>query len=166
MITEDQLSKKQLIFCKEYLISMNATESAIKAGFSEKTASSQGSRLLKNVKVKAYIDEQLRQRAEKLDITPNRILEELGHIAFFNISNIYDGMTLKEISDLPKDVTRAIQSVKTRVEKTDGDTFAEVMEVKSNDKLRAIELLMKHMGMFAVDNEQSKQAQDITVEIT
>lgn len=152
-----ELTEKQLIFAKEYLVSMNSTESAKKAGYSEKTAYSQGCRLLKNVKIKSYIDKSLKERASKLDITPNRILEELSHIAFFNISNIFDGSTLKEVADLPQSVTRAISSVKSRVEKTDGETFSEVMEIKSNDKLKALEMLMKHLGMYEADNGQSKK---------
>lgn len=156
MIKDSELKEKQLIFAKEYLVSMNATESAIKAGYSEKTAYSQGCRLLKNVKVKAYIDYHLKDRASKLDITPNRILEELGHIAFFDISNIYDGITLKEVSELPESITRAISGIKSRLEKTDGENISEVIEIKSNDKLRALEMLMKHLGMYEADNSQSK----------
>ena len=153
MIRDEELTKKQLIFAKEYLVSMNSTESAIKAGFSKKTASSQGSRLLKNVKVKAYIEEQLLQRASKLDITPNRIIEELGHIAFFNINNIFDGMTLKEISHMPENVTRAISSIKARTTKEADGSFAEITEIKANDKIRALEMLGKYLGMFIEKKE-------------
>jgi len=156
MKENDKLSKKQLIFCKEYLVCMNATEAATKAGYSQKSAYSQGVRLLKDARIKQYIDKRLMDRAEKLDITPNRILEELGHIAFFNISSIFDGMSLKEIDSLPENVTRAIGSVKSKTEKS-GDGFAEVTEVKSNDKLKALEMLMKHLGMYEKDNEQLKQ---------
>lgn len=116
MKENDKLSKKQLIFCKEYLVCMNATESAIKAGYSQKSAYSQGVRLLKDARIKQYVDKRLMDRAEKLDITPNRILEELGHIAFFDISSIFNGMTLKEIDSLPENVTRAIGSVKSRMD--------------------------------------------------
>lgn len=156
MIKDSDLTKKQLMFSKEYLISMNSTESAIKAGFSKHTASSQGSRLLKNVKVRAYVDEQLLQRASKLDITPNRILEELGHIAFFDISNIFNGYTLKEIDQLPENVRRAINSVKVREEKGQaGEVMAELTEFKTNDKLKALEMLGKHLGMFIEKKEIS-----------
>lgn len=165
MISDSDLTEKQLIFAKEYLVSMNATESAKLAGYSEKTAYSQGCRLLKNVKVKAYIDYYLKERASKLDITPNRILEELGHIAFFDIGNIYDGISLKEIDNLPENVRRAISGIKSRMEKSDGENVAEIVEIKSNDKLKAIEMLMKHLGMYAVDNEQNKSDTNVTLEI-
>jgi len=158
MINDSDLTEKQLIFAKEYLVCMNATESAIKAGYSGKTAYSQGCRLLKNVKVKAYVDEHLKERALQLDITPNRILEELGHIAFFNISNIFDGYTLKHMEKLPESVTRAISSIKIREERGQAsEVIADLTEVKANDKLKALEMLMKHLGMFGADNEQGKQ---------
>lgn len=162
MINDSDLKEKQLIFAKEYLVCMNATESALKAGYSKKTAYSQGCRLLKNVKVREYIDYHLQDRASKLDITPNRILEELGHIAFFNIDNIFDGMTLKEINQLPESVARAISSIKVRKEKQEGGDFAETMEIKSNDKLKAIEMLMKYLGMYEKDNAQSKTENNAT----
>jgi len=156
MIKDSDLNEKQLIFAKEYLVCMNATQSALKAGYSSKSSYSQGCRLLKNDKVRQYIDYHLKDRASKLDITPNRILEELGHIAFFDINNIFDGMTLKEINQLPDSVTRAISGIKTRNEKQPEGDFAEIVEIKSNDKLRALEMLMKHLGMYEADNEQGK----------
>lgn len=161
MIKESDLNEKQIIFCKEYLVSMNATESAIKAGYSKKTAYSQGCRLLKDVRIKTFIDEQLYERASKLDITPNRILEELGHIAFFDISNIYDGISLKEIDSLPENITRAISGIKSRMEKSEGENVAEIVEIKSNDKLKALEMLMKHLGMFT-----EKIVADVTTQNT
>lgn len=164
MINESDLTEKQLIFAKEYLVSMNATESAIKAGYSKKTAYSQGCRLLKNVKIKQYIDEQLKERASKLDITPNRILEELGHIAFFDISNIYDNSKLINIDDLPESISRAISGIKVREEKNGNITVADIIEVKSNDKLRALEMLMKHLGMYEADNSQSAVTVEVEIE--
>lgn len=165
MIKEDELTDKQLIFAKEYLVCMNSTESAKKAGYSEKTAYSQGCRLLKNAKLKAYIEQSLQDRASKLDITPNRLLEELSHIAFFNISNIFNGSSLKEIDTLPENVTRAISGIKSRMEKSDGENVCEVIEIKSNDKLKAIEMLMKHLKMFDTPKEDpADMVNNITIE--
>jgi len=156
MSIESKLTGKQLIFCKEYLIDYNATRSAIQAGYSEKTADSQGSRMLKNVKVKAYLDEMTAERADRLEITADRILEEIKHIAFFDIRNIFDGNSLKQVSDLDDKTARALNSVKSRIEKMDGENFAEVVEVKSNDKLKALDMLSKHIGLYERDNEQGR----------
>ncbi|NOQ31814.1 MAG: terminase small subunit [Helicobacteraceae bacterium] len=165
MSKEHDLTKKQLIFCKEYLVDMNATRAIIEAGYSKNSAETQGSRMLRNVKVKAYIDKMTDDRAERLDITADRVLEEIAHIAFFDIRNIFDGSSLKEVDKLDDKTARAISSVKSRIEKSDGENFAEVIEVKSNDKLKALDMLSKHLGLYERDNEQGKDSNNIEIEI-
>ena len=67
IVAENKLTAKQQRFCDEYLIDLNATQAAIRSGYSEKTAYSQGQRMLKNVEVKAYLDSELeRIRSEKI----------------------------------------------------------------------------------------------------
>lgn len=68
------ITPKQQLFVKEYLVDLNATQAAIRAGYSEKTAASQGERLLRNVEVAAYIKEQLNKRMNKVDITAEYVL--------------------------------------------------------------------------------------------
>lgn len=151
------LTPKQLIFCKEYLIDMNATRASIEAGYSKHSADSQGSRMLKNVKVKAYIDKHSRKRLEKLDITADKVMQELANIAFFDPRKMFnENSGLIEIQDLDDATAKAIGTIKLRKEKMDSDTFAETMEVKPNDKLKALDMIMKNMGMYEKDNEQSK----------
>lgn len=75
------LTPKQARFVDEYLIDLNATQAAIKAGFSEKTAYSLGQRLLKNVEVRAAISARQAARAERTEITQDRVLQELWAIA-------------------------------------------------------------------------------------
>ena len=152
------LTSKQQIFCKEYLVSNNATEAAIRAGYSGKSAKSQASRMLTNVNVRAYIDKHQAERAKKLDITADKVLQEIANVAFFDIRNIYDGSSLKEIADLDENTSRAIAGVKARVERgEDGSNVAEIVEVKSNDKLKALDMLSKHLGLYEKDNAQSNQ---------
>lgn len=79
------LTAKQERFVAEYLIDLNATQAAIRAGYSEKTATEQGSRLLTNVKVQEAIAEGQNKTAEKLEITKQRIVDELAKIAFADI---------------------------------------------------------------------------------
>lgn len=69
------MTRKQKLFIKEYLTDLNATRAAISAGYSEKTAAAQGSRLLINVNVKAKLDQSLAKRAEKLDISAEYVLK-------------------------------------------------------------------------------------------
>lgn len=158
-----KLTAKQLIFCKEYLIDKNATRASVEAGYSKKTAEVQGSRMLRNVKVKEYIDTELEKMMNKLDISADRVMQELANIAFFDIRNIFDSNdNIQQIKDLDESTARAIGSVKFKQEKTDGENFAETMEVKANDKLRALDMLMKNMGMYESDNKQ-KDNKDGTI---
>ncbi len=79
------LTPKQERFVAEYLIDLNATQAAIRAGYSEKTAQQQGSRLLLNVLVQEAIAKGREKTAAKLEITKERIVEELAKIAFADI---------------------------------------------------------------------------------
>ena len=162
MSSEHGLTSKQFIFCKEYLIDFNATRAIIKAGYSKNSAETQGSRMLTNVKVKAYITKHKAERAEKLDITADKVLKEIANVAFFDIRNIFDGSSLKQVSDLEEKTARALSSVKSRIEKLDGENFAEVVEVKANDKLKALDMLSRHLGLYEKDNEQNKDEKTIT----
>jgi len=161
MSKHKDLTERQYIFCIEYLTDYNATRAATKAGYSEKTADSQGSRMLKNVKVKAFIDKKTKERSDKLDITADRVLEEIANIAFFDIRKVFQGNSLIQVDDLDDKTARAIASVKSRVEKLDGENFAEIVEIKSNDKLKALDMLSKHIGLYEKDNEQASKTIEV-----
>jgi phage terminase small subunit len=72
-----KLSAKQEQFCREYLVDLNATQAAIRAGYSPKTAYSMGQRLLKNVEVQAFIQRAKQERAEKLSRTAQDVLNDI-----------------------------------------------------------------------------------------
>lgn len=72
-----QLTAKQQRFCDEYLVDMNATQAAIRSGYSEKTAYSQGQRLLKNVEVKAYLDARMAEKEDELIAKQDEVLKYL-----------------------------------------------------------------------------------------
>lgn len=78
------LNEKQARFCAEYIIDLNATQAAIRAGYSEKTAYSQGQRLLKDVEASARIQELIAERSKRTEITADRVLQELASIGFAN----------------------------------------------------------------------------------
>lgn len=79
------LTAKQAQFVAEYLIDLNATQAAIRAGYSAKTAYSQGQRLLTNVEVAASVAAAMAKRAERTEITADRVLQELAKIGFSDI---------------------------------------------------------------------------------
>lgn len=138
------MTKKQKRFVEEYLIDLNATQAAIRAGYSPDTSYSIGQENLKKPEIKAHIDKAMAERSKRTGVNADRVVMELAKIAFINATDVIDPKTatVKE-SALPED-TAAIQSVKV---KTFGEDGLE-REIKMADKLKALELLGKHLGMF------------------
>ena len=140
------LTAKQKKFIEEYLIDLNATQAAIRAGYSPNTAQEQSSRLLSNVMVKNEIDKAMAQRSRRTGISQDRVLRELAKIAFVNPNDVinFSDATVKMTSE---ENLAAIASVK--VKKIPGEYGdATEREVKLYDKLRALDLLGRHLGMF------------------
>ncbi len=140
------MTEKQKIFADEYLIDLNATRAYRKAYPSVKrdeTAAQAGSRMLRNVKVAAYIQERMQERQKRTEITQDRVLQELAAIAFAKATD-YAEVTdecvkIKDTKDLDEQQIRAIAGIKE-------GKFG--IEVKLNDKEKALELLGRHLGMF------------------
>jgi len=164
MSKKRDLTEKQYIFCKEYLIDYNATRAAIKAGYSEKTADSQSSRMLRNVKVKTFIDNQTAKRANKLDVTKDMIVQELAKIAFHDIRKMYDdkGMLIS-IPELDDDTAATIASFKSRKENQGQDDYDIIDEYKRYDKIKTLELLGKHLGMFSESKDRPSDIDSIEI---
>ena len=141
------LTKKQKRFCEEYLIDLNATQAAIRAGYSTQTAYSIGDENLKKPEIKNAIDKALAERSKRTGVNADRVILELAKLAFLNPTDVInmDEATVK--GDANRDDTAAIASVKVKRIPTDNGDIVE-REVKTYDKLKALELLRKHMGMF------------------
>ncbi len=138
------MTKKQKRFIEEYLIDLNATQAAIRAGYSPDTAKSIGSENLTKPDIKAQIAKAMAERSRRTGVNADRVVMELAKIAFVNANDVIDTETATLRPDaLPED-TAAIQSVKV---KTFGEDGLE-REIKMADKLKALELLGKHLGMF------------------
>lgn len=161
------LTDKQKRFCEEYLIDLNATQAAIRAGYSPKTAEQTASRLLRNVKVQEYIAKRQKELSRSTEITQERVIKELALIAFSNNADyahvvekkmqVEAGGALVDVLD--KDgkpvMYRTVEPVLTE-ELTEEQKRAlavikkgrDGLEVKSCDKVKALELLGKHLGIF------------------
>lgn len=153
------MTKKQKLFVEEYMIDLNATQAAIRAGYSPETAQEQGSRLLSNVMVKKEIGKAMAERSRRTGVNADRVVMELAKIAFVNAVDVIDHKTATVKADASPDDTAAIQSVKV---KTFGEDGLE-REIKMADKLKALELLGRHLGMFkdklelsGMESEKSK----------
>ncbi len=142
-----KLTEKQQRFVNEYLIDLNATQAVIRAGYSVKRASEIGYQLLQKTTVQQAISEKMAERSKRTGVNQDRIVLELAKIAFVNAADVIDpeNATIKEDASL--DDTAAIQSVKVKVIPTKEGEGVE-REIRLNDKLKALELLGKHLGMW------------------
>ena len=141
-----KLTVKQQCFVSEYPIDLNATQAAIRAGYSAKTADQQGSRMLANVKVQQAIAEAMAERSKRTGVNQDRVVLELAKIAFVKMTDIVndEGEIRPDATD---DDLACIESVKYK--RSDSDTgSSEEREVKIASKLKALELLGKHLGMW------------------
>src|SRR5690606_8095004 len=84
------LNEKQQRFCLEYLIDYNATQAAIRAGYSPKTAGQQGFDLLKKLEIQEFIKMSSQKTFNKLEITRERVMQEIARLAFVDIRKLYD----------------------------------------------------------------------------
>ena len=141
-----KLTEKQQRFVDEYLIDLNATQAAIRAGYSAKTACEQGARLLANVKVQGTIAEHMAERSKRTGVNQNRIVRELAKIAFVNLTDIVDEEGRIRSNATDEDLS-CLESIKYKESSSDtGDSVER--EVKIASKLKALELLGKHVGMW------------------
>ena len=97
------LTDKQEMFCREYLIDLNATQAAIRAGYSEKTANEQGAQNLAKLSIQSRISELKAERNDRIDIDADYVLRRLFEIDQMDVLDILrDDGTLKPISLWPK----------------------------------------------------------------
>ena len=147
------ISERQKKFCDEYIIDLNGKQSAIKVGYSEKSAESLASRLLKNDKVKQYLAIIRAKVQERVEVRQDEILRILKDMAFADVTETME-LTFTEIKQLPKALRLCIAShKKTETKELSGSTKI-MYEIKFIDKIRAIDMLNKHIGFYDEDNKQ------------
>lgn len=141
-----KLNAKRQRFVDEYLIDLNATQSAIRAGYSAKTANEQGARLLANASVQEAISKAMAERSKRTGINQDRVVLELARLGFVKITDVVDSHgKIKE--DATEDDLACIESVKYKSSESETGSSVE-REVKIASKLKALELLGKHLGMW------------------
>jgi len=139
-----KLTRKQQMFVKEYLVDLNATQAAIRAGYSAKTANRIASENLAKPVIAEAIQSAMKERSARIEITADGVLQELAKLAFVNIQDFYDEAgSLKEISALPRDVAAALSSVKINLTEA-----CAVQEIKVYDKGANLERLGRHLKLF------------------
>lgn len=142
------MTAKQKRFCEEYLIDLNATQAAIRAGYSPETAKSVGSENLTKPDLRARIDAEIAKRSRRTGVSADRVVRELAKIAFVNAADIIDPDTATVRPDASEEDKTCIAAVKFRSSSGESSDSVE-REIRLCDKLKALELLGKHLGMFS-----------------
>lgn len=141
------MTKKQKRFVEEYLIDLNATQAAIRAGYSPDTAQQMGSENLSKPVIKNAIAKAIAERGRRTGINQDRVIQEIAKLAFLNPVDVIDMDEATVKGEANRDDTACIASVKVKVIPSEDGNITE-REVKTYDKLKALELLGKHLGMF------------------
>lgn len=155
-----KLTAKQKKFVEEYLIDLNATQAAIRAGYSTESAKEIGCENLTKHNVKAEIDKAIAERSRRTGINQDRVLRELAKIAFVNPGDVINLNQATVKSDAKEEDLAAIASVKIKNIPTEDGEITE-REIKLCDKLKALDLLGKHLGIY-----DKKDAEDKNLTIT
>lgn len=151
-----RLTEKQARFVAEYLVDLNATEAAKRAGYSEKTAYSIGFENLRKPEIQEAIQAAMDARAQRTGITQDRVLQELAAIGFSKTTdfvriNENGRVILTPTDNLTEEQQRTVASIK---EGKHG------VELRLYDKLGALHLLGQHLGMFTGKGDQQNETPD------
>ena len=166
----NKLTDKQQRFCEEYVVDLNATQAAIRSGYSKRTANEQAARLLAKVSIQEYVSELKSKLSYKTEISAEKIANEFRKLAFSSIAHMHNSwISRKEFEELTDDQKASIESIKTRT-RTYLDTKKgipqpaeiEEIQIKLYDKQRALENLGKHIGFYEADNEQRNNNHNCT----
>ncbi len=159
-----KLTNKQRLFIAEYLIDLNATQAAIRAGYSKKTAYSIGQENLKKPEIAQLIQTQFHKRGEKTDITADKVLKELALIGFADQADYFEvnedgSLRVKQFTEMPQGASRVISGIE-EIQRIMGsgeggkDMILEARrKLKHHDKVRALELIGNHLGMWKDKSE-------------
>ena len=167
------LNPRQRRFVEEYLVSLNAKQAAIKAGYggTPESAAQYAVELMKKPHVKAAIDEGMRERSIRTGIDQDMVVRALSRVAFSNIKDIVDWVALSVPADFIDGEPGGI--IIKPMDEIDVDKLSAIEELSSNggrlkirlhNKLKALELLGRHLGMFDTKGPEASMGIDMDTE--
>jgi len=155
------LTERQEAFIKHYLLSRNATQAAIDAGYSPRTAFVQGSRLLTHVKVQQRIQQVVVKTTGNTEASVQRVVDEWRRIAFLDPAEFFDSNgNIKPIHEISEDARRAIGGLDVDATK---DTV--LKKLRTVSKIQGLEQLARHLGMFPKEAPVVNLGMGLTVNI-
>ena len=147
------LTDRQQAFVREYLVDLNATQAAIRAGYSARNAGKIGPALVGDSRISDAIQKALGRRAKRVEITADNVLREIAALAFANMGEYADwngqSVTLKPSDEVDP---RAVSEVKQTA-----NQFGNNVGIKLHDKLAALKLLGQHLGMWDSSGDATDQ---------
>lgn len=153
------LTDKQQRFVEEYCVDWNATQAAIRAGYSEHSAFQTGAENLKKPKVAAAIEERKQALNSAAEISSEKTLREVAALAFSDMSDYVtirdDGQVILDFANLPPDALKCVRKIKQEVILTGDPNDAmpiQKTEFELYDKRGPLDMLMKHFGQYEADN--------------
>ena len=161
-----KLTNKQKAFIEEYMIDLNATQAAIRAGYKEKAAYMTGAENLRKPQIQEELQRRMREREIRTEITQDKVLKELAKIGFADIKDYLSFRTAKTVVARDKETGEPIIDYAQIIEvvdssEVDGSMIQEVslsskgvFSFKLHDKMSALDKIGKHLGMF-IDKVES-----------
>lgn len=156
-----KLTPKQEAFVQEYLVDMSATQAAIRAGYSARTAHAIGSKLLDRTHIKAAIIAAKAARSERTQVDADWVLRRLADEADADLADLYDDQgNIRPMKDWPLIWRQGlVQGIET-VQAKDGDGYVTVLKVKLSDRVKRIELIGRHIDVQAFKDKLDVSASD------
>jgi len=154
------LTDRQRRFAQEFMVDLNATQAAIRAGYSARTAGEQAPRLLANVRIQAFVAQLRAEQAQRLNIEADVVLRELLYLARSDLGELFDEAgQLRPLAEIPEHARRAIASIE--VEELMGGSGPDrgqigwIRKVRLWNKPQALELLGKHLKLWIERHEHT-----------
>lgn len=155
------MTEQRKRFCELYFETLNACQSAIDASYSPDTARQIGYNLLQEDEIQEYLQKLRKEASIKHGITKDRWLGELAEIGFSNIRDfMYAGNNFRDITDVERDKTRVVASVKKTVTEFEGGEKV-MTEFKLHDKLGALEKIGRHFDFYNADSSSKNTTTNI-----
>jgi phage terminase small subunit len=172
-----KLNERQVSFVREFITDFNATKAAIRVGYSEKTARQISSKMLSNINIQVAIKKETEKKAKKQDITQKQVIDELGKIAFSDITDFVEwdqgqGIMFIDSSSVNRDKTGALKQVTSKTTKRfirggkgidDEEIETVYLTISTHDKVKALELLGKHLGVFEIQDKKDSKEYVVTL---